>query len=165
MVDEKIDDQKQYGFKHMVQCRCMLPQFKQHPDPPLHQFAVFSVMVNNDVIPKFVQCPNCGLVHKVTDINKSEIKHGRENMSAIMTIDDVRRSLPDELVDLLSQHELSIAVWEQVKFIIDNERWGSFIVLASDEEDGVRQGKLLKILGKTLYNIETFIRDEIMELK
>jgi hypothetical protein len=61
------------GVKHLVRCRCILPQFKDKPNPPAHQFAVFSVLDDQDVLKVgFAQCNNCGIVHKVTDICLSE---------------------------------------------------------------------------------------------
>ena len=81
------------GVKHLVQCRCVLPQFKHAHKPIQHQFVVFSVINDEgNVESKFAQCPNCGLIHKVVDVNNSEIMHGRENMGALITIDDVKLS-------------------------------------------------------------------------
>ncbi len=152
------------GFKHTVKCRCVLPQFKRVADPPTHQFVVFSVLGDDDVIiPKFAQCNNCGLVHKVIEINKSEIIHNRESMSSIMSVNDIKQSLPDKFVTLLDVNKvIDIATWEQAQFIFENQRWGDFVVLTTDTESGVKTGKYVRILGETLYKIESFAREEVI---
>ena len=63
------------GFKHLVQCHCILPQYRKMKDPVFHKFVVFSTIDKKDnVEPKNVQCNNCGVIHKVFDICKSEIE-------------------------------------------------------------------------------------------
>ena len=62
------------GFKHLVQCHCVLPQFRRRPEPVFHLFVVFSVLGNDDKVePKYAECNNCGAVHHVTEVGQSEI--------------------------------------------------------------------------------------------
>jgi hypothetical protein len=152
------------GLKHLVTCRCVLSQFKHRDDPPQHQFVVFSVVDDHDVVrPKFVQCNNCGVVHKVTEINRSEIMQGREDMRSIVKIDDIRSSLPQGLVSLLDQNDADIPTWEAVQHTYDTEQWGNFVVLSTDEEDGLRQGKYVRVMSKTMFKVETFTREEVFK--
>jgi hypothetical protein len=152
------------GLKHLVTCRCVLPQLKRFDSPPPHQFVVFSVIDDNDVIrTKFAQCNNCGIIHKVVEVNRSEIMQGREDMRSIPKVDDIRLSLPQGLVSLLDQNDADLPTWEASQHAYDNEQWGSFVVLSTDEEDGLRQGKCVRILGKNIFKIETFTREEVFK--
>lgn len=150
------------GQKHLVRCRCVLPQYKSIPTPPQHQFAVFSVVKEENVVTKFAQCNNCGIIHKVTDICTSEIMTGKESMNSMVKIDDIKASLSKNLVDILERHEVDLATWENAQFILENKLWGEFVVIAQEEEDGTRQGKYVRIMGENLFKIESFIRSEIL---
>lgn len=151
------------GQKHTIACRCIMQQFKRLKNPPSHKFVVFSIIGDDDVVvPKFVQCNNCGVIHKVVDIGKSEIVNGREHMSSIVTIDEMKGFLPEKLVMLLEANQCDLPTWESAAFIIEHQRWGDFVVLTSDEESGTRQGKILKILGDALFKVESFTREEVV---
>lgn len=130
-------------------------------NPPQHQFTVFSI-VNDDgsIDEKYVQCNNCDLVHKVTEISRSEIVPGRETMKSAITITDVKSSLSENLAGALSAHDVDLATWQAVQFIVENKRWGDQVVLTTDNVDGVVQGKYVRILGESLFKIESFIREE-----
>jgi hypothetical protein len=148
------------GMKHLITCRCVLPQFKRRTSPPPHQFAVFSIVEDNgDVRVKFAQCNNCGVVHKVKEINRSEIVN-RDAMRSLPTLDDIKVGLPPQLVGLLEANKAEIASYEQAQFILEGKRWGEFIVLDTDEEDGLREGKYVKIVGDSMFKVETFVRAE-----
>ena len=67
-----------FGQKHLIKCRCVLPQFKKLDNPPVHKFVVFSALnEEGNVVTKYAQCNNCGVIHKVTDLCTSEIIPGR----------------------------------------------------------------------------------------
>jgi hypothetical protein len=151
------------GLKHLITCRCVLQQLKRMDNPPQHQFVVFSV-INDDgsVQVKFSQCNNCGIIHKVSEINRSEVV-SRESMGSIPTIDDIKAGMPPRLVDLLESNDVDLSTWEHAQFIIENEDWGSFVVLKTDEEEGMRQGKYVRIMGANMFKIETFARDEVVQ--
>jgi len=149
------------GLKHLITCRCVLPQYKRSPNPPAHQFVVFSVIEDDGSFrTKFAQCNNCGIVHRVIEVNRSDIV-AREAMSSLPTIDDIRASLPQRLVGVLDSANADISSWEMAQFIIENKRWGDFVVLSTDEEDGLRQGKYVRIIGDDLLKVETFTREEV----
>lgn len=154
------------GYKHLIQCRCVLPQFKNRPDPPRHKFIVFSVIDENDKVElKYAQCNHCGLIHKVVDICKSEIQAGKESSSLILTIDDIKISLPADLVTILDKYNAELSTWEQARFILENKEWGNFLLLEQEEESGVKQGKYLRIFGENFYKMENFSREEYVNLE
>jgi hypothetical protein len=149
-----------YGQKHLVKCRCVLPNLLSSPNPQQHQFVVFSIVEDDVVKTKFVQCNNCGVVHKVVDICKSEIMNGKESLSSIIKKEDLRASLPTGLVQILDVNDVDLHGWEAAKFIIDEKRWGDFVVLQSDTSDGMKQGKYVRILGETLFKVDSFVRED-----
>jgi len=147
-------------MKHLITCRCVLPQFKRMASPPVHQFTTFSVLDDaGAVVPKFTQCNNCGIVHKVTEINRSVVVP-KESMGSIITIDDVKLSMPPKLAAVLETNGADVATWEMARFIVENRQWGGFVVLQTDEEDGMRQGKYVRIIGDDLFKVESFTREE-----
>lgn len=149
------------GQRHLVSCRCVLPQFKGLADPPKHQFLVFSIIDKEDnVIPKHVQCNNCGLIHKVIDVCRSNIMAGKEAMSSIIGVEEIRASLPPNLVNILERNNVDITCWEQAQFILENKLWGEFVVLAAEEDSGSRHGKYVRIMSETFFKVENFSRDE-----
>ena len=151
------------GIKHLITCRCVLPQFKRAPDPPLHQFVVFSELDDkSNFCPRFSQCNNCGIVHKVIEVNRSEIVP-RESMTSLPTIDDVKTSLPPQLINLFESNNVDLASYEMAQFILEHKQWGNFVVLSTDEENGLKQGKYVRILGETLFKVETFMREEVIK--
>ena len=112
---------------------------------------------------KFVQCNNCGVIHKVTDVCKSEILQGREAMSSIISIDDIKLTLPPNLVTILQTHNVDLPTWEAAQFVYENKRWGEFVILTTDFEEGMKQGKFIRILGENLFKVEVFTREEYVK--
>tara|TARA_Y100000591_G_scaffold221747_1_gene193141 strand:- start:1433 stop:1912 length:480 start_codon:yes stop_codon:yes gene_type:complete len=143
------------GFKHLVQCHCILPQYRDRKDPVFHRFVAFSEIDNNDqVIPKNVQCNNCGVIHKVFDICKSEIIHSKEEMKTLISKKDIQLMLPNKLSDILDSYNVDIATWEQARFIFKNKKWGSHILLSRDETDYEETGKILKIIDSNEFIVD-----------
>ena len=151
------------GQKHLIKCRCVLPQFKNSADPEKkqHRFTVFSEIIDDVVKQKYSQCNNCGLIHKVTDICTSEIMSGKEAMSSILTIDDIKSSLNDNLISILERYQCDLPTWEHAQFVFENKKWGDFVVLTSDIEDDDKIVKYVRFLGETLLKVETYSRKEV----
>jgi hypothetical protein len=148
---------------HLVTCRCVLPQFKRASSPPQHQFVVFSVIDDDgSARVKFAQCNSCGIVHKVTDICKSEVVP-RESMGSLVTIDDIKASMSQQLTGILEAAGVDLPTWEYAQFICENKLWGLFVVLTTDIADNTRQGKYVRILGENLFKVEVFTRDEVVK--
>ena len=82
------------GIKHLVSCHCVLPQFRKMKNPIFHKFVVFSKLENDNVVPKIAKCNNCGVLHKVIDICKSEFIHGHEDsVRSIVQVDYIKLPL------------------------------------------------------------------------
>lgn len=145
------------GIKHLIQCHCILPQYKNVKNPVFHKFTVFSVLDDSDTImTKYAECNSCGSVHKVYDVCKSEIITGREDVRSSLKIDDFKLSLPSSLFEVLGQYEKEMCDYEYSQFIIDNKEWDSTITLTREELDDHVQGKLLRFLGEEKFRIESY---------
>ena len=100
-----ISSSSSFGQKHLIKCRCVLPQMKNLPIPTQHQFVVFSEVIDGNVKTKFSQCNNCGVIHKITDICSSEIMNGKDAMSSIMSIEDIKLSMNASLSSILEDRK------------------------------------------------------------
>ena len=151
------------GVKHLVECSCVLPQLSKLPNPPSHEFIVFSIHDDStdDFESSFVQCDNCGVVHKVVDICSSVILHGRDEMRSVIVIDDVKSGIPAAIVNVLEQHKVDLATWQQVAWVIESKSWGTPVILTSEYIDGSRQGKIMTIIGDTLHKISNFTNETV----
>ncbi len=150
------------GQKHLVKCKCVLQQYRHLSEPPLHQFVVFSEVDDDDNVKrKLAQCNNCDAVHNVYEIGKSEVLMGREHASSIVTVSDIKQSLPDNVASVLESNSADVATWEAAKFIIVSKQWGNFVTLTSDTDGDTKHGKYLRILGETLLRVETYSRETV----
>lgn len=145
------------GIKHLIECHCVLPQFRQ-AGKPYHQFVVFSILDDSDtVLEKQARCNNCGVVHNVIDIGKSQILGGQE-VGAIMDKDDVSLMLPSSLTNILKNYDCDISTWEQVLFLVQNDEWGSEVILTREEdESGDINGKKLLLKSPAQYQLVPYI--------
>jgi hypothetical protein len=149
-----------YGQKHLIKCRCVLSQYKNLPNAVSHQFLVFSEIENGQVKQKYSQCNNCGLVHKVIDVCTSEIMQGKENMSSIISIDDIKNSINPNLIPVLERNNCELPTWEHVQYVIEKKRWGDIVVLSNDVEGDNKIVKYVRILGESLFKVDSHIRKE-----
>ena len=79
------------GIKHLIECHCVLPQFRNRLDAVYHRFVVFSIIdADDNMVPKYAQCNNCGVIHKVIDVMTSEVALGNDNDAAVISIDDIK---------------------------------------------------------------------------
>jgi len=147
--------------KHLLECKCVLPQYKNAEPPIFHKFLVFSEININDgsVMPSYAQCNNCGVIHKINEIGKS-IQLRKENMNALLTIDDIKSSLPPRLAAILEQNACDLPYWQEAQFIITNGLWGRGFNLSQEREGTTIIGKYIIILGENLYDIKSFEREE-----
>jgi len=150
------------GQRHLVQCQCVLPQYRKLRNPVFHKFTVFSVIDNDVVEPKYVQCNNCGAVHKVVDICKSEIVPGKDETKSVLTKNDIARSLPQQISEMFEEYQLGVADYEFAKFIIDNEKWGSLIVLSREAEGDGYTGKSLNFVGPGKYRVDPYFDTDLV---
>ena len=151
------ENQKQ-GQKHLIDCSCILPQFRNRREPVFHKFPVFSIIDEDDkVIEKYSQCINCGIIHRVYDICHSEILFGKEKLVSLIEIKDIKLSLPKDLSDLLASYNVDLPTWEEAQFLLENKIWGKPIILVSESEDDKKAGKLLKIMAENSFRVESFL--------
>jgi hypothetical protein len=139
--------------KHLIQCHCILPQFRNRKDPVFHQFVVFSEF----------DAETDQVIHKIIDICKSEIIHNKEDVTSIVTISDLKMFMPKDVVSILEAHQSDLPTWEQAKFVYDNELWEEKVVITKDEVDGILQIKALIFKDENKLNVKTFTRQEYLE--
>jgi hypothetical protein len=125
--------------KHLIECQCTLSIFKNKTKPVYHKFPVFSKLIKDKCEEKYVMCENCNIIHRVTEVLKSEIKWGNESLSALVTtIDDIKFNLIsnnfNNLVDLLEKNQCHISDWELAEYLIESKEKGN-IILNKNEID------------------------------
>jgi len=150
--------------KHMIECNCVHPMFKAAEPPVFHKFIVFSEMDSNtfDVKPSYCQCNNCGAIHKITTIGKSTTLK-KEESSAVESIDEIKFSLPNHIRTIIEKYNCPLHIWQEAKFIYENQLWGRFIILSKEKdspEATVFYGKYLIIISSSLIKIESFQHDD-----
>ena len=147
------------GLKHLVECHCVMPQYRKQKNPPYHKFIVFSLVDDADtVISKHAKCNNCGVIHNVIDICRSEILAGQE-VGAVMTEKDCAMMLPSGVQQILESYNCDVADWEHALYILQNEKWNEFIIIDREETDsGDLTGKILKFIGPGNYRLEPFLQ-------
>ncbi len=149
------------AYKHLIECHCVLPQFRNREKALYHKFAVFSEVDDSDtVVPSLAQCNNCGTVHKVFDICKSEILSGKDESRAVEQKGDVALSLPTALVELFANYSLDLPDYQMARFVLENERWDDTIVLSSESAGETCEGKVLRFVSKDKFRVEPFSRQE-----
>jgi len=151
------------GTKHILECHCILPQYRELKNTVYHKFVVFSEIDESDtVIPRNVQCNNCGTVHKVYDICKSEIVAGKDESASVEKKEDVSLSLPRQLVELMETYALEVCDYQMARHILENKAWDSTIVLSLEKEDEESSGKILKFLAEDRFRVESFSRQDFL---
>jgi hypothetical protein len=153
------------AVKHTVECHCVLPQYRDRKDPVYHKFVVFSELdaQADTVLPSYSQCNNCGTVHKVYDICKSEIIAGKDESATVEKLSDVAMSLPTNLVELFESYSLEVSDYMMARYILDNKVWDATIVLSKEQEDDKTNGKILRFLENGRFRVESFSRQEYFE--
>ena len=150
---------------HLVECNCILPQFKKMEEPIFHKFPVFSVIdENNKIIEKMIRCPNCSLAHRVFDTFKSEIiSSGDENIPEL-SIKDLKSNIPKELSFILEDNQvIDLYIWEQAEFILDEELWGTQLKLNSKTSGEKKHLKILEIQDKNKFKVKVIICDNFIQ--
>jgi len=145
------------GIKHLIECHCVLPQYRHRDDPVFHKFIVFSIIDDSDtVVPKYAQCNNCEVVHKITDLCRSEVLGGRDELRSVITIDDLKIMIPEDIARILESYDCDLPTWENVLFILQNKKWGSSVIASREVLEDERHGKMLTFVGPGQTKIEAF---------
>tara|TARA_Y100001970_G_C14259751_1_gene879010 strand:+ start:21268 stop:21702 length:435 start_codon:yes stop_codon:yes gene_type:complete len=130
----------------------MLNIFKNKTKPVYHKFKVFSEIDDNDEVKeKYVICNNCDIVHRVTEVCKSEIKWGAENLKSMVTTkEDIKFNLESKnfqnIVLELEKNDVDLCEWEYIEHLIENNEEGQ-IILNKNEIDNNIVYNILYIKG------------------
>jgi hypothetical protein len=146
------------GIKHLIQCHCVLPQFRKRKEPVFHKIEVFSVIDEEDnVKEKFIVCDNCGVVHKVFDLCKSEIQTQYETITSVRTIPEIKMSLEDNISDLLEKNNCHVSTWENVEFVIENDLVGLPVIINRENIKGKTSVKYIELKENGKFKIKSEI--------
>lgn len=151
------------GTKHLIECHCVLPQFRGKEPIIYHKFMVFSVINDDKVDEKFSQCNNCGVIHRVFDICKSEIMQGNDESSCLRTINDISLSLPSNLSQYLITQNVDIATMEQIEFMIENKIEGS-VTLRREIQGSKINLKLMTLSANGTFKVKNEVIDNTMSM-
>ena len=162
MEDEK---KSKIGIKHLVECNCILPQFAHHKNKTWHKFPVFSIIDENDeVVPKYTTCNNCGILHRITEIGKSEITK-KDSSRGIKNLEDIKFNIPHEVVNIMEPYEHDISTWEELEFIWDEKKFNHFVIIDREHlDDGEQSIKLIKLVEgiPPRFKVETIIEKDFV---
>jgi hypothetical protein len=143
------------GIRHLIQCHCVLPQYRKRKEPIFHKFLVFSTLNNEVCESKLAQCNNCNQLHKVIDLCRSEFLNGKDETKAIPTEIDIGLSISDKLKEVLESYDCDISLWEHAQFIEENEIWGSKLILSKESDEENIQIKSLNFISSGKFKITT----------
>jgi len=144
------------SIKHLVECNCILPQFLRVTPTVFHRFVVFSIIdPDGSVKPSYAECNNCGAIHRVREVGKSA-QIAKESTLSLPKISELRTAIPEDMAKILESYKCDITTWQELKFILDEKDWGKSVILAKEEDQDMVVGKVLVVLGTTLFKVETF---------
>lgn len=129
-------------IKHLIDCHCILSIYKNRTKPVYHKFTVFSELKEDNIKEKYVLCNNCDIVHKIIDVNKSEIKWGSEGYRSLVTTrEDIKFNLEsqglDRLVTILEVNNIDLSDWEYVEYLLENKLEGKVVLDKKEIENSI----------------------------
>ena len=134
------------GIKHLIECHCFLKIFNSSGNNINHKFPVYSKFnKDNEIIPRLVKCNNCEALHYVKEMCKSELRPGKESIETVITKEDLMSMLPDKICNVLTVHNADISDFEHAYDILEEERWGEFVVIKRSIVEEEEQIKVLQI--------------------
>ena len=143
------------GQRHLIECHCVLPLYKNAKPVVYHKFAVYSLFdeKTSKVTPKYVNCNNCGVTHYVDEFCKSEIKLGKEDVKSIRSIKEVSFSLPEKLTNVLKEYNSTIDIYEESEDIIENHLFPKNIIIKREIIDDIHHLKVLTFSSENKFKI------------
>jgi hypothetical protein len=142
------------GIKHLIECHCFLKIFEKTENKVNHKFPVYSKFDEREnIIPRLAKCNNCESLHYVYDICKSELRPGKEDMTSILSIEDIIMMLPGKISDILTKNRADIADFEHALDILDNKRWGENIVVKRSIVNDIENVKILQINSEDIIRL------------
>jgi len=145
------------GEKHLIQCHCVLPQYRKMEDPIFHKFVVYSRLdESGKAIPKLVRCNNCDALHRIIDICKSEIVIKIEDTDVVVDIEEIKLGLPEKLVKILEKNNCDYPTYEIIDHIFELESWGRDVVIARKTIENLKTHlKILNIKSENRFRIRS----------
>ena len=153
------------GQRHLVECHCILPLYKNKQPAVYHKFAVYSLLneKTGKVEEKYVTCNNCGVIHFVKEFCKSEIRAGKENLGSIRSIQEVSLRLPPKITEILKSYNSTIDIYEEVEDVLDNSAFPRQIVIRREIIDEKYHLKILNLLSKDRFKIISEILEDTIQ--
>ena len=153
------------GQRHLIECHCILPLYKGKSKTVYHKFAVYSLIdeKSGKVIPKYVNCNNCGVTHFINELCRSEIKVGKEDIKSVRSIEEVSLSIPDKLNNLLKEYNSSVDIYEEIEDVLENKEFPRSLVLKREIIDEKYQLKILNIISENKFKISSETLEDIIE--
>jgi hypothetical protein len=136
-------------IKHLIECQCTLRIYKNRSKNIFHKFPVFTFLdESGSVKEKYVLCNNCDILHKVTEVNKSEIKWGSEGLkSLVATKEDIKFNFAsqglNELINILEVNLIDISEWEYIDYLFENNIEGQVVLEKKEIDDNINLKLLL----------------------
>jgi len=144
------------GQKHLVECHCVLPLYKGKDPIVYHKFTVYSkIDERGSIIPKYVNCNNCGITHHVYEICRSDIKVGKEDIPSVRSVEDISISLPERLVKILKDNERDVSDYEMIEDAFEQDIFPINIIVSREIIDEEYQIKILEIKSKNSFKISS----------
>lgn len=153
------------GQRHLVECHCILPLYKERQPPVYHKFAVYSVLdeKTGKVEEKYVTCNNCGVTHLVKEFCKSEIRTGKENLGSIRSIDEVKISIPAKINQILEPYNATIDIYEEIEDVLENSEYPRQIVIKREIIDEKYHLKILNIIANDRFKILSEVLEDTIQ--
>lgn len=153
-------------IRHLIECQCILKIYEKRTKPLFHKFPVFSIISNDDIIEKYAECNNCGSIHRVYDVQESEIMWGKDGYEGLVTkIDDIRNNLENtghqKIVEILTTHKIDdVSLWENVEFLLENNASGMIIL----NKNSIKDNDIYKILyiDKGIFKIKNEVQQRLV---
>ena len=147
------------GQRHLIDCHCILPIYKNSNPVVYHKFAVYSKLdtKTGKVVPKYVNCNNCGVTHMITEFCKSKIQKGKEDITSIRNAYEIEISLPEKLVNFLKQYKPTIDILEEIEDVIDNKQFPRSLVIKREIIDESYNIKILNLISEERFSISSEI--------
>ena len=145
---------KKRGVKHLIECHCILPIYKNRTPVVYHKFLAYSRFDENDkILPKYVNCNNCGVTHLVYEVCKSDIKIGKEDIQSVRTKEDVSLSLSDKILKVLETYQVETPIYEEIEDALSNSFFPTMINLKREIIDESHHLKILTLEGPDRFKV------------
>ena len=154
------------GTKHLIQCHCVLPQFRKRSEPLFHKFVVYSKFKDGGTIEeKLVRCNNCDAVHRIIDLCRSEIVIKIEDTDTILDEEEIKMGLPEKVVSVLEKNNSDIATYESIDHILSENLWGTEVIISRQTVKNEKTHiKILEINGENKFRLKSETLDILTDL-